>query len=897
MNSKKMARNYIYSSKIRKNRRHKRNSQFLSHRKKIRLISLGATLVLVGVIALFALSVATLAFFSRDLPSPYRLTQRETPQSTKIFSREGQLLYEIFADERRTLIEFKDIPECVKQATLAVEDAEFYKHQGFDLKGSLYAFYQVVVHRRLQGGSTITQQLVKNTLLSQERTLTRKIKELILAIQIERKYTKDEILQMYLNEAPYGGQTWGIGAASEMYFGKHVRDINLAEAAFLAGLPQSPSLYSPYGSHPEYAKQRQSYVLHLMVKNDFITQEETDQAKNEELRFLPRGENIKAPHFVMFVKEALVKEFGEKMVEQGGLRVKTTLDMSLQEIAEEEVRYQLDRLKENNAKAGNAGLVAVNPQTGEILAMVGSRDYFDIENDGNVNVTLASRQPGSAIKPIMYVTAFQMGYTPATFLSDIYTCFSGGVGQPNFCPEESDGKYWGPMLLRDALANSRNVPATKMLQLVGIQSMLDTAHTMGITTLNEPERYGLSLTLGGGEVKPIDMAQSFSVFATGGIKHNLVGVLKVEDSQGRVLQEFKLGKGQRVLEEKYTYLVNSILSDNETRKRLFGARNLLEIGRPAAVKTGTTNDNRDAWTVGYTPSLCAAVWVGNNDNSPMAPTIQGSTGATPIWHFFMQKALEGKEIENWEKPEEIVEATVDALSGKVPQVDKNYPVRREIFIKGTEPVQIDDFHQVVTLCKDYDLLATDYHKKIGDVREVEYKTLIELNSEWQEYTDRMMEKVEGYSKPPTGECPITRDHEVVEGPIIEIINPEDGATLEVYGFDVETEVYSNKVITKVEFFWDDVLVDTLTSIPYTATYSLSMKEIGEHEIMVKAYDSEGNVGTQKITVSLPQKIVPTPNTTPTPTPISSSEKSRNIQESSALFKKEIPKEPLVSGFS
>ena len=832
-------------------RRRRRKSRF-SRRWKI-LSFFALSLLFLTILALIT-ALGVIAYFAKDLPSPTQLSQREVPQSTKIYSRQGDLLYEVYTDQRRTLVDLNDIPQVLIDATLAVEDAEFYQHRGFDLKGILYALYRTLFTGNLQGGSTISQQLVKNVLLSPERTLVRKIKEFILALEVERRYSKDEILQMYLNEVPYGGPAWGVGAASEMYFGKHVRDLNLAEAALLAGLPQSPSLYSPYGAYPENAKARQEYVLKLMVKHGFITPQEAEEAKNTPLNFLPPpGTMIKAPHFVMYVKNKLVQEFGEKMAAQGGLRVWTTLDMNYQRIAEEEVRAQLERLAQAQAGAGNAGLVAVDPRNGQILAMVGSRDYFDREHDGNVNVVLSPRQPGSSIKPIMYITAFTLGYTPATFLSDIYTCWPDN--QDQFCPTESDGKYWGPMLLYDALANSRNVPAVKMLQLVGIENVLEMAHQLGITTLNEPQKYGLSLTLGGGEVKLLDMVQAFSVFAAEGIKYQLKPILRVEDSRGRVIRDFTKSKGQRVLEAKYTYLLTQILADNKARQRLFGPGNLLEIGRPAAVKTGTTNDNRDAWTIGYTPQLVAGVWVGNNDNSPMAPTIQGSTGATPIWHYFMQRALENEPVLPWSKPAEVKEVVVDALSGKLPQEEKDFPRRKMPFIKGTEPTEIDDFHITVEVCPGRNLLATDYHRDHGLAVERTYRVLKELNPDWQPYTDRWMEKMrrENYGPPPTEKCPIMIDGHRLERPLIEIVSPEDEARLEVYGFPVEAKVYSNSTITKVQFYWDDVLVDQRTSVPYRVKFNLSMNEEGAHQIKVRAFDSEGDESSSEITVYLPQK--------------------------------------------
>lgn len=848
-----------------------------SRQRRIRILSLIAGVVFFLVFGGATAAFATIAFFSKDLPSPTVLSKRQVPQTTKIYARGGELLYEIFGSERRTLVTLDDVPEYLKQATLAVEDANFYHHPGFDVHGIVRGLYKTLRGEGLQGGSTITQQVVKNTLLTPERTLTRKIKEFILAVQLERKYTKDEILQMYLNEAPYGGQAWGVAAAAEMYFGKHVRDLDLAESALLAGLPQAPTFYSPCGAHPENAAGRQKVVLDLMVKNGFITRAQAEKATEGKPNLRCDTGKIRAPHFVMYVKDILTQEFGEKMVEQGGLQVTTTLDWGKQVIAEEEIKKQLARLAAAQANATNAGLISVDPNTGEILAMVGSADYFDQKHDGNVNVILAQRQPGSSIKPITYVTAFKMGYAPSTYLSDIKTCFPNGVGRPDYCPTNWDGKYWGPMDIRTALSNSRNIPAVKMLQVVGIQNMIDTAHELGITTLNDVQRYGLALTLGGGEVRPIDMAQVFSVFAAMGQKHALTPILKVEGPRGDVLWEKKGNRGRQVLQSAYAYLINNILSDSKARSRTFG--NSLEIGRTLAAKTGTTNDNRDAWSIGYTPDLVTVVWVGNFDNTPMRG-IMGSTGATPIMRGFMQRALVNVPDKTWERPPEIVNVTVDALSGKIPQKGSKFPTKSALFVKGSEPTQVDDFHITVEVCKDQpDKLATEYHREFGLSEKRTFIVLRELNPAWQKYTDAYMAKSDKYGYPPEEKCEIrrTENGQMIEGPIVKIIQPRDGKQLEVYGFEVEAKAYSDKRITRLEFYWDDILVKTLSSQPYVVKYSLSMNESGEHTIVVKAFDSEGNEGEDKITVSLPgnnsqgqgsgdsMKGVLTPTSTPLPT--------------------------------
>lgn len=857
----------------------KKRRTYATRQRRMKVISIilaaGLFFLLVGVVGAFG----TVVYFSKDLPSPDRLSTREVPQTTKIYSRDGVLLYEIFGDERRTLVELHDIPEYLKQATVAVEDKNFYNHGGFDLRGFIRAAWVTLRGEGVQGGSTISQQVIKNTLLTPERTLTRKIKELMLSIELERKYSKDEILQMYFNEVPYGGQAWGVGAAAEMYFGKSVSDLTLAEATLIAGLPQAPSYYSPCGAYPENAALRQGMVLNLMVENGYVTEEDAQQVKDTNLKIVCLGYDqgdIKAPHFVMYVKQLLTDMFGEKMVGQGGLRVITTLDWGKQQIAEEEARKQVERIK--SANVSNAGVIVAEPSTGQIMAMVGSIDYFDAAHDGNVNVILAERQPGSSIKPITYLTAFTMGYTPSTFVSDIRTCFPGGAGQPDYCPNNWDDKYWGPMAVRDALANSRNVPAVKMLQVVGIQNMINMSHKLGITTLNEPDRYGLSLTLGGGEVRPIDMAQVFSVLANMGKKADLTPLLKVEDPKSNVLHEYREIK-ESVIDERSAFLINNILSDSSVRKRTFG--NSLEIGRTLAVKTGTTNDNRDAWTIGYTPQFVSVVWVGNFNNDAMIG-IQGSTGATPIMKGVMSRILEGLPEGKWVAPEGIVTKTVDSVSGLIPQDGRGFPTKTEVFAKGTEPTQVDDFHVIATVCKsDPNRLATDFHKQKGQSEDRTFTFLHELSNDWQSYTDEWMtaHASDGYGRPPVEKCPITVDGQPIVGPYIQVTTPLNNAVVQLKQFDVKTEIFTLDRITKVEFIWDDAVVATVNSAPYQMVYNLSelsakYQTNGNHTLVVRAYDSLGEVSTVNITVTLavagpintPQPTtVATPIPTPTPT--------------------------------
>ncbi|MGD8744485.1 MAG: PBP1A family penicillin-binding protein, partial [Candidatus Woesebacteria bacterium] len=578
-------------------------------------------LAFLGVLGLFIASLIIFPILAFTLPSPEEVVRREG-FSTKILDRNGEVLYDIYEDKKRTPVELDEIPEYLKQATIAIEDKNFYQHQGFDVAGMTRALFNIVFKGRLQGGSTLTQQLVKNALLTPERTIFRKAREFILTVQIERQFEKDEILAMYLNEVPYGGTAWGVEAASEMYFGKSVEDLNLVESAFLAGLPQRPSVYSPYSSSPDAYVGRTQTVLRRMREDGYID-EELEEAAVEEienLEFSGKGADFKAPHFVQYVQKVLEERYGERIVEQGGLMVTTTLDLELQERAQEIVAEEIADVE--SLHITNGAVVVMDPQTGEILAMVGSKDFNDPDYDGQVNVTLSLRQPGSAIKPITYVTGLKKGYTASTLIMDVPTEFPGGVGQPTYKPVNYDGEYRGPIQVRYALGNSINVAAVKMLAKVGIEDTLETAYRLGLTSL-EPtretlNRVGLSLTLGGGEVRLLELTTAYSAFMNKGYNVEPISILKVEDSNGKVLENVKPKKKKQVLTEEEAFIIADILSDNGARELVFGSNSLLNVpGRTLAVKTGTTNDKRDNWTIGGNPQTVVGVWVGNNDNSPM----------------------------------------------------------------------------------------------------------------------------------------------------------------------------------------------------------------------------------------------------------------------------------------
>ncbi|MBU0998142.1 penicillin-binding protein, partial [Patescibacteria group bacterium] len=553
------------------------------------------------------------------IPLPTKLSSEKIPVSTKLFDRSGKLIYEIYSDQRRSPVELNELPQYVIDATISIEDKDFYKHYGFSLTGMLRAAYKIAFKGKLEGGSTLTQQLVKNSLLNPERTIRRKIREFVLSMVVESIYSKDQILEMYLNQIPYGSTAYGIESASELYFNKAAKDLSLAEATLLAGLPQAPTRFSPFGAHPEYAKERQSTVLRRMVEDNKISKEEADEAKEKELDYA-KITPIKAPHFALWVKEQLVEKYGEKIVEQGGLRVTTTLDLDLQEFAQDAVATEVAKLKNQNV--GNGALIATRPKTGEIIAMVGSKDYFAEDEDGKVNVTLAKRQPGSSIKPINYALALKDGkITAATALADVPTCFIV-AGQPLYCPVNYDGSFHGLTQVRFALGNSYNIPAVRVLALNSVENLVYFAKSMGLSTLEDPKNYGLSLTLGGGEVRQYDMAIAFGVFANQGIKQPLISILKVEDWKGKIYQEIKTNEielsGERVLSPEVSFLVSHILHDNNARSQAFGTNSFLVVrGHPeVSVKTGTTNDRRDNWTVGFTPLATIVTWVGNNDNSP-----------------------------------------------------------------------------------------------------------------------------------------------------------------------------------------------------------------------------------------------------------------------------------------
>jgi len=673
---------------------------------------------------LFTCSLSLFAYLFWGIPLPTQLTsEARNPVSTQILDRNGKLIYEIYEGKRRTPIILKDLPPYAYQATIAVEDKDFYKHHGLSFSGMARALFKTTVKQDLQGGSTITQQLVKTTLLSPERTVRRKIREVFLTLLIEVLYPKDKILESYLNNIPYGGTAWGIQAASLTYFGKDTKDLTLAQASLLAGLTAAPTRFSPFGSNPQLARERQHLVLRRMVEEKYITEGQANDAEKEELPYA-KPESIKAAHFALYVKDQLVDKFGEKKVEYGGLRVITTLDLDLQLYAEKVVREEVGKLK--SARVGNGAAIITNPKTGEIYAMVGSKDYFAEDEDGKVNVTIRPRQPGSSIKPLNYALAIETGkITASSALADIPTCFHV-VGQAPYCPVNYDGQFHGAVQTRFALGNSYNIPAVRTLALNNVADFIDFAQKMGISTLEDPTRYGLSLTLGGGEVKMVNMTKAFGVFANAGIKQDLVSVLKVTDWKGNTLEETKIKDGDRVLSTGTSYIISHILLDNNARGQAFGPSSYLNVSShpEVSVKTGTTNDKRDNWTIGYSPELVTAVWVGNNDNTPMSAVASGVTGASPIWNKIIKKGLDmiesgdlsgvgqerAKHSHVWTSiPGDTVGTNVCATTGTLPPnvapEDPGCPVRFEFFLENYPPKPYQPLNRDVNIFNDSGMLA------------------------------------------------------------------------------------------------------------------------------------------------------------------------------------------------
>lgn len=770
-------------------------------------------------------------WYSKDLPTPGKIKNMKPVESSHIYDRNGEVIYDISGDVKRTVLEDKDIPQNIKDATVATEDKNFYHDFGISFTGILRSVYYNITGKKgyISGGSTITQQYVKNAILTSQKTFTRKIKEVILTLEIEMMFSKKQILDMYLNEIPYGSNTYGVEAASQTYFNKNAKDLTLDEAAMLAAMANAPTYYSPYGQHPDKLLARRNYVLDRLTTLKYISKDQADQAKAQKISVVARRDSILAPHFVAYVKEKLVDMFGEQMVEEGGLKVTTTLDLNNQKNAEQIVAKNAAS-KLTKYGATNAALIHIDPKTGQIIAMVGSKDFFDNSIDGQVNVTISDRQPGSSFKPIVYATAFKGKYNPGYTLWDVPTDFG------NYKPQNYDGTTHGPVSMRQALANSLNIPAVKTLYLTGIDKVLDQAHKMGITTLNDPERYGLSLVLGGGEVKLLDLTTAYGVFADQGVLHDTTPFLKIEDKNGKILYEYKENKGKKeVLDPQIAYEVSDILADNSARQMVFGFTNQLQFAdRHVAVKTGTTQENRDGWTVGYIPSAAVGVWVGNNDNTAMKKGADGSVVAAPIWHEYMQELLDSMSAEDFPRPDGIKEITVDKFSNKLP-TDQSPETIFDIFASWQLPTKNDDIHLKVKICKlcDDSKLATD----LCPASRVEERTYTNLHSEVPEKSNWENPVIDwananglSIGKPPTETCDLENQQ-----PSITISEPKNN---QVIGgpFAISSSVKANVSIKYVEYYLDDIGIARVESEPYTVNYNAKVLSNGTHKLTAKVID-------------------------------------------------------------
>ncbi len=801
---------------------------------------LGAALLLVGSF--------TFAAIALTLPDPNKLNARIVPQSTKIYARDGTtLLYEVHGEAKRTLVKLDQIPDFVKQATIAIEDKNFYKNPGVDIRGIFRSIWVDITRGSLsQGGSTITQQFVRNAILTKEKNWTRKIKEAVLAIEIDQAFSKDEILSLYLNEIPYGQNAYGIEAASQTYFSKHAKDLTLAEAAYLAALPQATTFYNPNGPHRQALDARHETVLDQMAEQGYITNEQRDNAKKEVVSFNKIKDAILAPHFVLYVQDLLAEKYGEKALEEGGLKVITTLDWNMQQAAEKAVADGVARNeKSNNAK--NAGLVAQDPKTGQILAMVGSRGYFDDEHDGQVNIALQELQPGSSIKPYIYATAFKQGMSPATMLVDVKTIF-GTFGGKDYSPNNYDGSNYGVINIRKAFAGSLNVPAVKTLALVGVQNAIDTAKELGITSDISSDRCGLSLVLGGCEIKLIDHVAAMGTFANMGIKQEQTPILKVEDSDGNTLEEYKESEGVEVIDPQVAYQVVSVMTDNDARSFIFGPRSPLILSdRVVAAKTGTTNEWRDGWTLGYTPSLVAGVWVGNNDHSKMRAGADGVVVAAPIWNQFMREALKGSKPEQFLEPTGIQHIMVDTVSGKLP-TEFTPTTKSEVFTSSHLPQDFDDVHIAVSINKLNGKRATA--QTPPDLVETRVYTVIHSempnNPNW-EAPVALWAASNGYTYPPTELDDGSVNPNFMGSQSVSFITPLADQQINSMPFTVQVNIQGVQA-NSVDLMLDNTFIGTKTSAPYS--YIISTAKSGWQTLTANVHLTNGGSIQNSIRVNI-----------------------------------------------
>ncbi len=812
-------------------------------RRKTEITKMAVRISIALVVFMIIVVGSAFAYFAKDLPTADGIRNRPIDESTKIYARDGKtILFEIFGEERRTSIPFEEIPDNVKKATVAIEDDDFYRHHGVDFRGILRAVYNNFTGGSVQGGSTITQQLVKNAILTSERTLTRKVKEVILAIEIEQKFSKDEILGLYLNEIPYGSNAYGIEAAAQTYFDKEAKELTLAESALVASLPQSPTRLSPFGPNKEELLGRKDFVLERMEKLGMITQEEMEDAQKEELAFTKQKIEIKAPHFVFWVKELLVEKYGENVVERGGLKVTTSLDPKLQEIAEKAVREGAKRNEEQYG-AQNAALVAIEPKTGQVMAYVGSRDYFSDEIDGSVDIPRSMQQVGSSFKPYEYAVAFAKGYPPSTMLHDLVTDFGG-----NYKPLDYDKGQRGFVSMRSALQMSLNIPAVETTYLAGLDNVLDFVHKLGVSDLNDRDSYGLAIGLGAGEIKLVDHVYAFSTFGNEGRKVPRTAIIKVEDPSGKILEEWTQTDGEQVMDRNVALTLNNVLSDDGARAPIFGAGGPLTLpDRKVAAKSGTTENNTDGLAIGYVPQLATGIWVGNNDNKPF-PGGDGSFSAGPIFHEFMVNALKDTEAEWYADPESIP-AGKPVLAGKPGGKGEKIRISK-----------IDGKRAPADLPENYveEKEFTEYHSILHYVEKDNPQGPYPSNPESDPMYKNWEAAVKGHKKkdgePPKETSPFGAAE---VQPKISIIQPSAGSIVTSNNVTVVASVTAVAGLGSVTFSLDGTVVGSTASEPFAVTFSPSTSN-GFHTLSANVTDKYG--GKAETSIDIQVQVDGTPPT-------------------------------------
>lgn len=798
-----------------------------------------------------------LGWLLSGIPSIDRLGDQQSTQSTKILDRTGtNVLYE-FGDVRRTWKPLNEISPFLRNATIAVEDRDFYKHGGISFRGILRALWYDLRGRSLQGGSTITQQLVKQTMLTPEQTITRKAREAILALEVDRKLSKDRILEIYLNVSPYGSNTSGIESASQAFFGTSAKDLTLAQSALLAALPKAPTYYSPFGSHTDKLFARQKFILDQMAAQGYVSKEDAEAAKQVKLTFRSKVDRIQAPHFVFYVKEQLENEFGANLADAGGLKITTTLDTKMQRAAEDAVTAQAPKNLKRGAK--NASFVAIDPKNGDVMAMVGSVDYFDTENDGNVNVAIRQRSPGSSFKPFVYAEMLKKGYTTETVMADVPIDF--GTAAKSYKPFNYDKKFSGPVTIRQALARSLNIPAVQALYIAGMKDTLALARDMGFTSLTDPERYGLSLVLGGGEVRLLDLVSAYGVFATEGIRHPSRSILKIEDATGRIIYDAAKEPQieTRVLDEETARQITDILSDNNARAPTFGLGSPLQLGtRPVAAKTGTAQEYRDGWTVGYTPSLVAGVWVGNNDNTPMQAE-SGVVGAAPIWNSFMKSVLANTPIEKFAKPKPI-ETGINVLRGQLPSRDYRFDRASGTILPNDCSFPIGKIVNFVEFHSPLYFLDKNNPKNGENPQNPENDPMF---SKWEagvaswrdNYNQSHPDDIKYYvDKLPDASC----DQSLFENqPKVKFVSPEDDKITKS-PLKLSVSVEAPDPIKKVEFFINNQKVGEKTSEPWEVLYRFQTNQTaGKFTLTARATSESKKIGQgEKIIQINPDSNIP-----------------------------------------